>query len=172
MRTPRRQHLLLGLHGTLGRTASPLVDGHPGRSTEALALVRRGAGEDAWLAEHGDSSGSMSCRCSWQPTAPWLPSGGISAACACAPNILIGGVHHPVKASGRGDSKRSLKKRQALYLPTIIALLERSIGTVPFIRSTVRVIRLTIQLPQGQAGTGQHPPLNTCTAPSHPLSPR
>jgi uncharacterized protein YcbX len=52
VRTSRRQHLLLGLHGTLGPDGQPLIDGHSWRSAEALGLVRRAAGEDAWLAEY------------------------------------------------------------------------------------------------------------------------
>lgn len=52
VRTSRRQHLLLGLRGTLGPDGQPLVDGYPWRSAEALALVRRAAGEDAWLASY------------------------------------------------------------------------------------------------------------------------
>ena len=52
VRTSRRQHLLLGLHGALGPDGRPLVDGRPWQSAEALALVRRAAGEDAWLAEY------------------------------------------------------------------------------------------------------------------------
>ena len=50
VRTSRRQHLLLGLKGTLGPDGWPLVNGHPWNSKEALALVRRAAGSDAWLA--------------------------------------------------------------------------------------------------------------------------
>lgn len=52
VRTSRREHLLLGLHGTLGSDGQPLVNGHPRRSAEALSLIRRAAGEDAWLAEY------------------------------------------------------------------------------------------------------------------------
>jgi hypothetical protein len=40
---------LLGLHGTLGADARPRIDGHPWDSPEALALVKRAAGDDAWL---------------------------------------------------------------------------------------------------------------------------
>jgi uncharacterized protein YcbX len=50
VRTSRRHHLLLGLKGTLDPDGQPLVDGHPWRSAAALALVRRAAGNDAWLA--------------------------------------------------------------------------------------------------------------------------
>ena len=49
VRTSRRQHLLLGLSGTLGPDGQPLVNGLPWNSAEALALVRRAAGSDAWL---------------------------------------------------------------------------------------------------------------------------
>ena len=35
---------------------------------EALALVKRAAGEDAWLEASTVSSGSTICRCSWRPT--------------------------------------------------------------------------------------------------------
>ena len=52
VRTSRRQHLLLGLAGTLGPDGRPLVNGHPWESEEALALVRRAAGNDAWLAAY------------------------------------------------------------------------------------------------------------------------
>jgi len=49
VRTSRRQHLLLGLKGTLDPDGRPLVNGHPWDSEEALQLVRRAAGSDAWL---------------------------------------------------------------------------------------------------------------------------
>jgi uncharacterized protein YcbX len=54
VRTSRRQHLMLGLHGTLGADGMPRVNGHRWDSAEALALVQRAAGPDAWLA--GDDS--------------------------------------------------------------------------------------------------------------------
>ena len=50
VRTSRRQHHLLGLAGTLGPDGQALINGHPWRSADALALVRRAAGSDAWLA--------------------------------------------------------------------------------------------------------------------------
>lgn len=50
VRTSRRHHHLLGLHGTLDPTGRPLVDGHAWDSPEALALVRQAAGDDASLA--------------------------------------------------------------------------------------------------------------------------
>jgi uncharacterized protein len=49
VRTSRRHHLLLGLRGTLDPAGRPLVDGHPWDSAEALSLVKRAAGADAWL---------------------------------------------------------------------------------------------------------------------------
>jgi MOSC domain-containing protein len=49
VRTSRRHHRLLGLHGTLGADRTALVDGHSWKSPRALALVRAAAGDDAWL---------------------------------------------------------------------------------------------------------------------------
>lgn len=49
VRTSRRQYRLLGLHGTIDPHGVPLVDGHRWNSPEALALVKRAAGADAWL---------------------------------------------------------------------------------------------------------------------------
>jgi len=47
--TSRKHYRLLGLRGTLGDDGRPLVNGHPWDSPEALALVKRAAGDDAWL---------------------------------------------------------------------------------------------------------------------------
>ena len=49
VRTSRRQHRMLGRRGTLGPDGQPLVNGLPWQSEEVLALVRKAAGEDAWL---------------------------------------------------------------------------------------------------------------------------
>lgn len=49
VRTSRRQYQLLGLRATLGPDGEPRVDGHAWRSEEALALVKRAAGDNAWL---------------------------------------------------------------------------------------------------------------------------
>ena len=49
VRTSRKHYRLLGLRGTLGDDGRPLVNGHPWDSPEALALVKRAAGDDAWL---------------------------------------------------------------------------------------------------------------------------
>ena len=54
VRTARRQHRLLGLHGTLGPDGGPLIEGQPWRSPRALALVRQAAGDDAWLERSDD----------------------------------------------------------------------------------------------------------------------
>lgn len=49
VRTARRHHRLLGLHGALSPDGQALIDGHPWNSKEALALVKNAAGADAWL---------------------------------------------------------------------------------------------------------------------------
>jgi uncharacterized protein YcbX len=49
VRTSRRQYRLLGLRGTLASDSRPLINGHSWNSVEALALVKRAAGVDAWL---------------------------------------------------------------------------------------------------------------------------
>ena len=49
VRTSRRHYRLLGLRGTQDASGRPLINGLPWDSDEALALVRRAAGEDAWL---------------------------------------------------------------------------------------------------------------------------
>jgi uncharacterized protein YcbX len=49
VRTSRRHYRLLGLLGTLSRQGHPLINNHPWDSPEALALVKRAAGDDAWL---------------------------------------------------------------------------------------------------------------------------
>jgi uncharacterized protein YcbX len=49
VRTSRKHYKLLGLRGTLGDHAQPLINGHPWDSADALALVKAAAGDDAWL---------------------------------------------------------------------------------------------------------------------------
>jgi uncharacterized protein YcbX len=49
VRTSRRQYRMLGLHGTLDADGRPRINGHAWNSPEALALVKRAAGADAWL---------------------------------------------------------------------------------------------------------------------------
>jgi uncharacterized protein YcbX len=90
VRTSRRQHLLLGLKGTLGQDGQPLIDGHPWRSAEALALVRRAAGSDAWL-EASDSVERFDVLPLLVATDGAVASFGRDVRCL-RPNILIGGV--------------------------------------------------------------------------------
>lgn len=52
LRTSRRHFRLLGLSGTLGPDRHPLIDGRKWDSAEALELVKRAAGDDAWLEAH------------------------------------------------------------------------------------------------------------------------
>jgi uncharacterized protein YcbX len=52
VRTSRRQHRMLGLHGTLGPDGAPRVDGHRWDGPDALRLVREAAGQDASLAAY------------------------------------------------------------------------------------------------------------------------
>lgn len=49
VRTARRHHRLLGLHGTLPSDLIPRINGFPWTSDQALVLVRAAAGDDAWL---------------------------------------------------------------------------------------------------------------------------
>src|SRR5262245_50797105 len=49
VRTSRRHYRLLGLRGTSSPEGHALVDGYPWQSHEAHALVKRAAGDDAWL---------------------------------------------------------------------------------------------------------------------------
>jgi uncharacterized protein YcbX len=54
VRTSRRQYRLLGLHGTLDPDGRALVNGLPWDRPAALALVKKAAGDDAWLEESPD----------------------------------------------------------------------------------------------------------------------
>ena len=49
VRTSRQHYRLLGLHGSLSGEGYVLINGYPWQSPEALALVKRAAGDDAWL---------------------------------------------------------------------------------------------------------------------------
>ena len=53
VRTSRRHYRLLGLHGTLNAQGQVLINGFPWKSPDALALVKRAAGDDAWLEASG-----------------------------------------------------------------------------------------------------------------------
>jgi uncharacterized protein YcbX len=90
VRTSRRQYRLLGLRGTLSADGHALVDGHPWETPEALALVRRAAGDDAWLAPSDEDD-----RFDIMPLL--VATDGAVAAFGrdvrrLRPNILIGGV--------------------------------------------------------------------------------
>ncbi|HKJ01118.1 MAG TPA: MOSC N-terminal beta barrel domain-containing protein [Longimicrobiales bacterium] len=52
VRTSRRHFRLLGLQGSLSPEGAALVNGQAWDTPEALALVRRAAGDDAWLEAH------------------------------------------------------------------------------------------------------------------------
>jgi hypothetical protein len=49
VRTSRIHYKLLGLRGTLSPDGQTLIDGYPWDSPQALALVKRAAGDDAWV---------------------------------------------------------------------------------------------------------------------------
>ncbi len=49
VRTSRRLFQLLGLNATIDPRGRALINGHPWSSATALSLVKRAAGEDAWL---------------------------------------------------------------------------------------------------------------------------
>jgi uncharacterized protein YcbX len=90
VRTSRRHYRLLGLKGTLGPEGGALVNGHAWESPDAQALVRRAAGDDAWLeASNADDRFDI---------LPLLVAtdGAVSAfgrdVRRLRPNILIGGV--------------------------------------------------------------------------------
>jgi uncharacterized protein len=57
VRTSRRHYRLLGLRGMLGEDGVPLINGHPWNSAAALALVKKAAGDDAWLEAVADLDG-------------------------------------------------------------------------------------------------------------------
>lgn len=56
VRTSRRHYRLLGLDGNCTADGHALVNGHPWESHEALALVKRAAGADAWLEASDDEA--------------------------------------------------------------------------------------------------------------------
>ena len=49
VRTSRRQYRMLGLRGTLDRDGQARINGHLWNSSDALALIKAAAGNDAWL---------------------------------------------------------------------------------------------------------------------------
>jgi uncharacterized protein YcbX len=90
VRTSRRHHRLLGLNSTLTQQGLALINGDPWDSSAALALVKRAAGDDAWL----EASGAQ-VRFDILPLL--VATDGAVAAFGrdvrrLRPNILIGGV--------------------------------------------------------------------------------
>jgi uncharacterized protein YcbX len=100
VRTSRKHHRLIGLRGTLGPFADPLVDGHPWESDEALALVRQVAGADAWLAEY-DGPERFDVMPLLVATDGAVASFGRDVR-RLRPNLLIGGVEGMAETSWEG----------------------------------------------------------------------
>jgi hypothetical protein len=100
VRTSRRQHRLLGLHGTLSPEGEPLIDGLPWKSAEALALVQRAAGSDAWLAAY-DGLERFDIRPLLVATDGAVAAFGRDIR-RLRPNILIGGVEGMDEVSWEG----------------------------------------------------------------------
>jgi hypothetical protein len=90
VRTARRQHRLLGLHGTSGPGGDPLIDGQPWQSPRALALVRQAAGDDAWL-ERSDEEDRFDILPLLVATDGAIAAFGRDGR-RLRPNILLGGV--------------------------------------------------------------------------------
>ena len=59
VRTSRRHYKLLGLQGSLDSFGLALINGLPWESDEALELVRRAAGDDAWLEATDDGENGI-----------------------------------------------------------------------------------------------------------------
>jgi uncharacterized protein YcbX len=90
VRTSRTHYRLLGLHGTRTSDGQVLVNGHPWASDEALALVRRAAGADAWL-ERADDEHRFDILPLLVATDGTVSAFGRDVR-RLRPNILIGGV--------------------------------------------------------------------------------
>lgn len=104
VRTSRRHYRLLGLRGTLDASGRPLINGLPWDGEEALALVRRAAGEDAWLEAYDGAE-----RFDVLPLL--VATDGAVAAFGrdirrLRPNILIGGVDGLAERSWEGATLR------------------------------------------------------------------
>ena len=90
VRTSRRHYRLLGLRGTLSQQGHALINGHPWKSPEALALVKRAAGDDAWL-EASDAHDRFDVLPLLVATDGAVAAFGRDVR-RLRPNILIGGV--------------------------------------------------------------------------------
>jgi uncharacterized protein YcbX len=90
VRTARRHHRLLGLHGTLGPDDEPLINDHPWQSAEALRLVRSAAGDDARL-ERADEEDRFDILPLLVATDGAIAAFGRDSR-RLRPNIVIGGV--------------------------------------------------------------------------------
>lgn len=104
VRTSRRQHRLLGLHGTLDPSGRPLVDGHAWDSSEALALVREAAGDDAELAAF-DGPGRFDVLPLLVATDGAVATFGRDVR-RLRPNIVIGGVEGLAERTWEGSELR------------------------------------------------------------------
>ena len=90
VRTSRRHYRLLGLRGTLGPDDRPRINGHPWDSPDALALVKAGGGDDAWL-EAADGPARFDVLPLLVATDGAIAAFGRDVR-RLRPNILIGGV--------------------------------------------------------------------------------
>ena len=90
VRTSRRHYRLLGLRGRSVLDGIPSIDGHRWDSPEALALVKRAAGEDAWL-ELSDEQSRFDVLPLLVATDGAVAAFGRDVR-RLRPNILIGGV--------------------------------------------------------------------------------
>ncbi|MCY7302424.1 MAG: MOSC N-terminal beta barrel domain-containing protein [Thermoleophilia bacterium] len=104
VRTSRRQHHLLGLHGTLDSTGRPLVDGHAWDSPEALALVQAAAGDDAELVAF-DGLARFDILPLLVATDGAVAEFGRDV-CRLRPNIVIGGVEGLAERQWEGAELR------------------------------------------------------------------
>lgn len=113
VRTSRRHYRLLGLRGTLSHQGHPLINGHPWDSPEAFAIVRRAAGDDAWL-EAADAQERFDILPLLVATDGAVAAFGRDVR-RLRPNILIGGV------DGLGEREWP---RAELHIGTLVVRLD------------------------------------------------